>query len=90
MSSGMECNFIEPQAGKWYYVLQNWSCPAGAWDWRDDATCYGPFASYDKACEHLSDNHSNPGGHIVIRHSEFEADDTYRKLIAEARLNLFI
>jgi hypothetical protein len=84
MSTGMECTFIEPEAGKWFYALQNWSCPAGAWDWRQDASCFGSFASYDDACEHLRDHHANPGGHGILEAGDFEMDDIWRGLIASA------
>lgn len=89
MSSGMECSFIEPEVGKWYYVLQNWTCPVGAWDWREDATCFGPFGTFDAAQEHLHDNHSNPGGYNVAAHADYRGDETYQKLVAEAKLKLF-
>ncbi len=65
MSTGLECEFIEWEAGWWYYVLQDSDCPRGAWDWREYATATGPFLTYEAAREHLSENHANPGGHSV-------------------------
>lgn len=78
MSSGLECEFVKVDQDHtysyadgstkalkkgWYYHLQNWTCPAGCMDWRDDATAYGPYDTEDIAHEHLSNHHSNPGGY---------------------------
>jgi hypothetical protein len=62
MSTGLECLIVEHTPGHWYYVLQDWDCPVGAWDWMEYATAYGPFRSEDDANRHLSQNHANPGG----------------------------
>ena len=64
MSTGFECLFFN-RAGKHYYLLQDWSCHAGAWDWREHATCYGPFGDHEKGYQHLCDNHANPGGYTT-------------------------
>lgn len=61
MSTGLECAFVKT-GGKWYYVLQDWDCPVGAWDWLEYATAYGPFDTEDSAHDHLRNNHANPGG----------------------------
>ncbi|MGY3582337.1 hypothetical protein ACVIGB_000739 [Bradyrhizobium sp. USDA 4341] len=84
MSSGLECELFEPEPGKWYYVLQSYSCPVGAWEWREFAQSYGPFQNQDATEEHLRDNHANPGGYTVSAGSDFRMDDIYRKLISEA------
>jgi hypothetical protein len=68
MSTGLECEFLWLQAsgkpdGEWFYILQSWDCPVGAWDWHEYATAYGPFNSEDSAHEHLRANHANPGGY---------------------------
>jgi hypothetical protein len=62
MSTGLECEILKT-GGEWFYVLQSWDCPVGAWDWMEYATAYGPHATEDAALKHLSDNHANPGGH---------------------------
>lgn len=62
MSTGRECTFFMHD-NKAYYLLQDGSCPVDAWDWREYATCYGPFNDIDEAMQHLSDNHANPGGY---------------------------
>ncbi|HSR22743.1 MAG TPA: hypothetical protein VLW53_04280 [Candidatus Eisenbacteria bacterium] len=62
MSTGLECTFIEVKPGRWYYLLEDWDAPKGAFDWREYATAYGPFDTENEAAEHLDDNHANPGG----------------------------
>lgn len=63
MSTGLECLLFESQPGSWYYLLQDCDCPVGAWDWREYASCTGPFTSEDGAFAHLRAYHANPGGH---------------------------
>ena len=86
MSTGLECEFIEPQPGRWFYVLEDWSSPKGAWDWREYASAYGPFASQESARDHLQRHHANPGGWRVSNHQNFRLDDVYARLIKERRL----
>jgi len=85
MSTGLNCDFFEPEKDKWYYVLQDWSCPVGAFDWREHATCYGPFHSEDDAIRHLSDNHANPGGWGTTPFEDFKTSPVWEKLQAEAK-----
>lgn len=75
--------FIEPERGKWYMLLDD-SDIANAWDWRENADCYGPFATHTEAVAEL-DNHSNPGGFSTIDHEHFHMDDAYRSAIGRAR-----
>lgn len=86
MSTGLECEIIEEAEGVWWYVLMNWDCPRGAWDWREYADAYGPFKTQDEAVDHLRDNHANPGGYSVGSYSNgsFTPDDTFANLKAEA------
>jgi hypothetical protein len=65
MSTGLECEFIRTPEDTWYYALQDWDCPVGAWDWREYASAYGPFATQEEATTHLDHNHANPGGWMV-------------------------
>jgi hypothetical protein len=85
MSTGFACHFVEPVEGEWFYVLQNWDCPVGAWDWREYATAYGPFASEDGPHEHLRRTQPNPGGHSIVTHDRYRADKVYEDLFADAR-----
>ena len=68
MSTGLECLFFNAD-GKHYYLLQDGGCPVSAWDWREYATCYGPFEDQEEARQHLSDFHANPGGYSVEQES---------------------
>jgi hypothetical protein len=86
MSTGLECEFIEFKPDTWYYVLQDGSCPVQCWDWREFATAYGPFTSYERANQHLRDNHANPGGHSILEHKpEYRKDPVYARLVSEAQ-----
>lgn len=86
MSTGYECEFVEVTPGEWFYVLQNWDCPVGAWDWREYATAYGPFKTEDEAEKHLSDNHANPGGWSTQEYEPGQVlSEVEQRLFAEAR-----
>lgn len=61
MSTNSECEFFIFNA-QHFYVLEHYNAPKNAWDWRDHATCYGPFPTREKAKEDLDRNHANPGG----------------------------
>lgn len=84
MSTGLECEFIQWKPDEWYYVLQDWDCPVGAFDWREYATAYGPFKSEEKADEHLRNNHANPGGSF-LNDSPNHDDPVLIELIAKAQ-----
>ena len=96
MSTGLECEFLCLQAngkpaGEWFYILQDWSCPVGAWDWHEYATAFGPFDSYEQADAHLRANHANPGGASVSQSPEDPASlsRVTADLIANARHDRF-
>ncbi|MEN3238615.1 hypothetical protein PUR29_34815 [Methylobacterium ajmalii] len=85
MSTGLECLFREVAPGQWWYVLQDWSCPRGAWDWREYATAYGPFPNEEAADAHLRANHANPGGCNISPYQEGDViDDVMARLMKEA------
>lgn len=65
MSSGADCRFVEKKPGEWWYKLQEY--PYGAIEEYDS---FGPFTSYDKAVDHLDENHQNPGGWSIDRHPD--------------------
>ena len=73
MSTGLECLFVEREKGKWYYILERYDSPKGAWDWLDYADAYGPFSSEERARKHLYHNHANPGGSSMIDHEDYSA-----------------
>lgn len=85
MSTNSECHIFEYQPNQWYYLLQDWSCPHGAWDWREHASCFGPFNTDDAAITHLGRNHANPGGWWRMEYAEFKTDEVYDKAVKEAR-----
>ena len=62
MSTNNECLFFQWEPDEWYYLLEDYNAPKNAWDWKEHATCYGPFQTKEKAVEHLDRNHANPGG----------------------------
>jgi hypothetical protein len=85
MSTGLECAFYEVEAkGEHFYILQDWDCPAGAFDWMEYATAYGPFRSLADADQHLSDNHANPGGGSMRAYVE-GSNATVDALLSAAR-----
>jgi hypothetical protein len=88
VSTGLECFFIEVEPRQWYYVLQNGDCPVQAWDWREYATAYGSFDTFEQAVEHMHKNHPNPGGYWGETYDPDappKVDDVLKGLIAEAR-----
>ena len=84
MSTGCECQFVEYEEGRWYYLLERMGASPNAWDWREEATAYGPFPSLDAARTSLSDNHANPGGHFVISNAELRKDEVLERLVENA------
>ncbi|MCS4089931.1 hypothetical protein [Rhizobium sp. BK176] len=90
MSTGQECMIFEHEPGEWYYALESAFSDGDEFDWREQASAYGPFPTYDAACRHLSDNHANPGGHTMWEHADFarERDDVTDRLVAEAAANM--
>lgn len=85
MSTNSECHVFEYRPDQWYYLLQDWNCPHGAWDWREYASCFGPFKSSDDAYDHLHKHHANPGGSWMMSNDEFKPDSVYDKAVMEAR-----
>jgi hypothetical protein len=84
VSTGLNCEFIEPVPGDWYYILEDYFAPKNSWNWLEYATAYGPFNSQEDAAEHLREHHANPGGSWTIPHSEFKMTVEYKQLIMEA------
>tara|TARA_R110000824_G_C15197540_1_gene675394 strand:+ start:235 stop:528 length:294 start_codon:yes stop_codon:yes gene_type:complete len=78
MSTNSECLFFRWSEDKWYYLLEDYNAPKNAWDWREHASCYGPFVTVELADTHCSDNHANPGGSCTD-----ETIDTSDEVLAE-------
>lgn len=93
MSTNSECLFVQTKPNEWFYVLEQRSAPKNAWDWREYADAYGPFATEDEASEHLRNNHANPGGSCTeplpegVLERNMDDDNVLRDLIAEAPRN---
>ncbi len=60
MSTNADCRFYEKSPGEWFYKLQCY--PYGE---TEEYDTFGPFATFEIAENHLSDNHANPGGFTV-------------------------
>ncbi|MBY3150893.1 hypothetical protein HFO56_00425 [Rhizobium laguerreae] len=90
MSSGKECTIFENAPNEWFYALESDFGDEDAFDWRSEASAYGPFPTYDAACDHLADNHQNPGGHTMLGYDDFarERDQVTDRLVAEAAENM--
>ena len=85
MSTNSECLFIETSPSKWYYVLEGYNAPKNAWDWRENASCTGPFSTEEAAEKHLGENHANPGGSSSEQYVEGdEPDEVMKGLIEDA------
>lgn len=90
MSTNSNCEFHQIKPDQWYYVLEDTYAPQNAWDWRENAAAYGPFATQDLANTHLDRNHANPGGSCTyeLEKGQLEVDltkdSTLQQLIANA------
>lgn len=87
MSTGQECMFVEEKPGHWHYVLEDYNAPKNSWDWMEHAKAYGPFQTEEKACQHLSDNHANPGGSFTIPHDRVRMTPVLEKLLENSEKN---
>jgi hypothetical protein len=93
MSTNSECLFIQTKPDEWFYVLEHRNAPKNAWDWRENASAYGPFTTEDQANEHLRNNHANPGGSTTepLPDGVFELnlgnDKLLQELLADAPKN---
>ncbi len=88
MSVDRELEFIEPEEGRWFYVLEDWSAPRNAWDWHEHVSCYGPFESHEAACYHQYNiSRISTGGSTITDHSSFEMTPLLGQLIESATLD---
>lgn len=82
MSTGLNCEIIEPFPGTWYYILEDGFAPKNVWDWREYATATGPFPNERAAIDYLADNEANPGGTVTIPNDTFKMTASYLNLLA--------
>jgi hypothetical protein len=92
MSSGLECEFVEPRPGEWFYIPENPACDLDAQAWREEEpTCCGPFETFDEAYSDLHENYGNPGGFHKQPNAYYpyyaNDDAVYERLFAAARAN---
>lgn len=66
-SSRRGMNVIEVQPGKWYSIVAHNEDDDQFYEGHNT---YGPFKNADLAAQAVYDNESNPGGHMVVKHSE--------------------
>lgn len=86
MSTNSNCEFDEVKPGEWYYLLENYSAPKHADDWREYSRAFGPFKTEDAASDHLSKHHANPGSATINSASDgYVPDDVVLGLIKSAR-----
>ncbi|MFJ8158513.1 hypothetical protein [Streptomyces sp. NPDC094468] len=85
MSTGVNCEVIEVEPGKWFYILEETDAPRNSWDWREYASASGPFTSQESAEQHLADHHANPGGHEICRYVPgFQPDAVLAALLRDS------
>ncbi len=82
MSTGLNCQIVEPFPGSWYYILEDYGGSNQPWDWREQASAVGPFATEHDCKQFLGDHEANPGGWSVISNSDFEMDAVYERLLS--------
>lgn len=79
--------FIEPTQGEWYYLQEEPGSPSDAWDWTEYSQAYGPFPSYEAACDDQYANRPRTSGSEVWSHDDPAIShcitDVVREKIAE-------
>lgn len=80
-----ELEFIEPQPGQWFYILEDYSAPNHSWNWHENAVCYGPFESLESAQCHEADVvRGDTSGATITNHERFKTTPMIGRLIAHA------
>lgn len=79
--------FIEPTPGEWYYLQEEPGSPSDAWEWTEYSRAYGPFESYEAACDDQYENRPRTSGAEVWHHDDpamkYRLTDVVREKIAE-------
>ena len=87
MSTGLELEYFsytEEDKTEWYYALERWNAPKGAFDWMEYADCFGPFPSYIAASNHFAATQPNAGGSSTERYTYETARFTVKELVKRA------
>jgi len=61
-----ELQFVEVEGGDWFYILEERGAPKDAWDWMDYAEAFGPFKTYEEACDHEYRSRSDTSGSEIV------------------------
>lgn len=69
----MNCNIIEHEPGRWYYLIQN-------------ADLAGPFSSHQAAMNHLYTNNSNIGLHGMTPYHNMVRNESIDRIIAASKV----
>ena len=85
MSTGLNCEIIEPVPDNWYYVLEDCMAPKCAWDWREYAEATGPFPTKAECVDYLSAHEANPGGWNTVPFERWKNTHVYAELLRKAR-----
>ena len=79
--------FIEPTDGEWYYLQENPGSPSDAWEWTEYSQAYGPFPSYEAACDDQYENRPSTSGAEIWRHDDpamkYRLTDVVKQKISE-------
>lgn len=86
MSTNSECEIVGLDNGQWFWVLEDYNAPKNAWDWREYASCGGPYSTADRAHADMLRGRANPGGHgkTEMTVGQAMADKVLRELIEGA------
>ncbi|NTF16824.1 hypothetical protein G6L37_00095 [Agrobacterium rubi] len=79
--------FIEPAAGEWFYLQEEPGSPSDSWDWTEYSQAYGPFPTYEAACDDQYANRPRTSGSEVWENGDpqmtYALTDTVKEKIAE-------
>jgi len=79
--------FIEPKVGEWYYLQEDPGSPSDAWEWTEYAQAYGPFPTYEAACDDQYENRPRTSGSEVLCHDnpamQYRLTDVVKEKISE-------
>lgn len=74
MSQSRACELLEFRPQQWYLFLEGRD--TGKADWREDASCDGPFPSEAMTVAYLQMRHANPGMSETVAYNPQHAEAT--------------
>lgn len=86
MSLQRETEFIEIEGAGWFWVVEDGHAPKDAWDWREYASCRGPFATQAETDADCMRRNGNTGGYSTGRLTAGQvlADPVLKGLVEKA------